>query len=332
MSRVTSLTSMSDKQLNRWIKRIGLLLLVGVVAFIAFYAVDRFRASPPTIADQELTTLEELVRTNPADAVSRGQLADLYYGKSRFEDAIAQYTMLIDAKKQVELASLGRGRSYQKLEQFDKAVPDFNKVIEIGAAGEMAATDPILAAGYYGLGTTQMSQNKPKDAIETLRKALAIQHTDADVLFALGQAYIAGDQAKDAIEPLTLAIQLVPIDWPEPYLALETAYTKTGDAEHAEWAGAMGAFAGGDAATAEQRLLKLVDGKLALEAAVGLGVIKEAAGDAAAATEWYAKALAIDPENITAKLGIKRVEAPSTHPSIGTPASPAAPSASPAGS
>ncbi len=46
MSRVTSLTSMSDQQLNRWIKRIALLFFVVLIAFVAFYAVDRFRGQP----------------------------------------------------------------------------------------------------------------------------------------------------------------------------------------------------------------------------------------------------------------------------------------------
>ena len=76
MSRVTSLTSMPEAQLNRWIKRIGLLLIVGIVAFVAFYAVDRFRASPAPIVDQQLVALEEAVRADPADTTSRGKLAD----------------------------------------------------------------------------------------------------------------------------------------------------------------------------------------------------------------------------------------------------------------
>ena len=185
MFRVTSLTEMPEAQLNRWIKRIGLLLFVGIVAFVAFYAVDRFRASPAPIVDQELAKLEELVRADPADAVSRGQLADLYYAKARFTDAITQYTLLIDAGKEVELASLGRGKAYQKTEQYDLAIPDFNKVVEIGLTGEMAGSDPILAAGYYGLGSTYTAQHKPKDAIEPLAKSVSLLRYDADFLYSL---------------------------------------------------------------------------------------------------------------------------------------------------
>jgi tetratricopeptide (TPR) repeat protein len=314
MFRVTSLTKMPEAQLNRWIKRIGLLLFVGIVAFVAFYAVDRFRASPAPIVDQELAKLEELVRQDPANAVSRGQLADLYYAKSRFPEAITQYTLLIDAGKEVELASLGRGKSYQKSQQYDLAMTDFKKVVEIGLTSEMASQDPILAAGYYGLGTSLLAQSKPKEAIEPLGKALAIQKTDADVLYALAQAYVDAGQPADAIKPLNLAVALVPNGWAEPYALLQSAYTGTGDAARAEWAGAMAAFATGDTTGAKQRLEKIATGEAALEASVGLGVINEASGDTGAAADWYRKALAIDPNNISAQLGLGRTSMPAVSP------------------
>ena len=100
MSRVTSLTNMPDAQLNRWIKRIALLFVVVLVAFVAFYAVDRFRAPAASIADQEVAALEEALRADPANVVARGQLADTYVAKARYEEAIALYTQIIDTGKE----------------------------------------------------------------------------------------------------------------------------------------------------------------------------------------------------------------------------------------
>ena len=65
MSRVTSLTNMPEQQLNRWIKRIALLFVVVLVAFVAFYAVDRFRAPAPPIVDASSPILEEAVADGP---------------------------------------------------------------------------------------------------------------------------------------------------------------------------------------------------------------------------------------------------------------------------
>jgi tetratricopeptide (TPR) repeat protein len=307
MSRVTSLTSMPEAQLNRWIKRIGLLLLVGVVAFIAFYAVDRFRAPVAPIVDQKLAALEEAVRKDPADAVSRGQLADVYYAKRRFEEAIIQYTSLIDAKKDVELASLGRANSYRQLERWDESIKDYNRVIEIGLTGEMANVDPSLEAAYYGLGVIALAQGKPGDAIEPLTKAIAIIRTDADALNALGAAYIGTNLPEQALKPLRSAIALVPVGWAEPYSNLSAAYTKLGKPDLAAWANAMALLESGDPAGAEAELLKLVSGEAANEATVSLGLLKEVQGDTGAAGEWYRKALVLDPGNIPAQMGLKRV-------------------------
>ena len=188
----------------------------------------------------------------------------------------------------------------------------------------MANVDPSLAAAYYGLGTIALAQDRPTEAIEPLKKSLAIQRTDGDALYALATAYLATDQAQLAIEPLTLAVALVPVGWAEPYTALETAYTKTGDPDRAAWAAAMAAFATGDHATAESRLLAIAEGDLALEASVGLGLVNESKGDTAAAADWYRKALAIDPENASARLGLARVTAPAASPVASPAASPSA--------
>lgn len=318
MSRVTSLTKMPDAQLNRWIKRIALLFVVLLVAFVALYAFDRFRLPTAEIVDTELAVLEEAVRADPADSVARGQLADLYYIKARYVDAIAQYTLLIDADKETYAASLGRARAYMKTEQPDLAIKDYEKVVEIGLTGEMANVDPVLAAGYYGLGTIALAQDRLDDAVEQLTKAEAIQRTDADVLFALATALIKTGEAEQAIEKLNLAVALVPIGWPEPYLALETAYKDLGKADQAEWAGAMGAFAAGDNTTARARLEAITDGDAALQATIGLGLVNEATGDTVAAAEWYQKAIVIDPDNSSATLGLSRVRQPAASPSGGS--------------
>ena len=306
MSRVTSLTSMPEKELNRWIKRIALLFVVLLVAFVAMYAIDRFRAPQPAMIDKTLTALEDAVRANPADTVSRGRLADLYYAKKRFTDAITQYTALIEAKSDVELASLGRGKSYMQLQQYDQAKQDLQVVVQIARTGEMANVDPNLEAAYYNLGLIETAKGNPAGAIDFYSAALKITRTDADALNALGEAFIANNQADKALEPLRKAIALVPAGWAAPYQTLAQAYTKLGKADLAAWANAMATFESGDHSGAEAQLLKLVEGDAKVEAMVGLGVIYEQKGDSASAASWYAKVLAVDPSNVIAQMGLKR--------------------------
>ena len=91
MLRVTSLTKMDDRQLNRLIKRVALILVAGTVLFTGFYILDRWRPASTPIVDRRLSALEQQVRDKPDDIAARGTLADTYVAKGRFEDAVVQY-------------------------------------------------------------------------------------------------------------------------------------------------------------------------------------------------------------------------------------------------
>lgn len=317
MFRVTSLAEMPDKQLNRWIKRLALLLVVGIVAFAAFYAVDRFRAPTASIVNREMAAMEEAVRTDPSDIASRGRLADLYLAAGRYDDSIAQYTEIIRTGKQDEAAYVSRGLAYQEKGDLDAAGADFAKVVELAKGAEMANVDPMLQTAYYGLGAIALKQDRAQEAVTQLLKALAIKRSDADSMNLLGAAYVKAGTPEKAIEPLRQAILFVPIGWAEPYQTLADAYTATAEPEEAEWAAAMAAGQSGDPAEAVTRLEKLADGKAALDARIGLGLLTETSGDTAAAADWYRKALELDAKSQAAQLGLSRVsDGTQGHPEI----------------
>ena len=317
MSRVTSLTSMPEAQLNRWIKRIGLLLIIGIVAFVAFYAVDRFRAPAAPIIDRETAALEAAVLADPTDIASRGRLADLYVAAKRYDDAITQYTEIIKTGKQDEAAYVSRGRALEMKGDLEAAAADYTKVVELATTGEMANVDPMLESAYYGLGAIALQQGRADEAVGHLLKALAIQRTDADAMNLLGAAYVKAGQPEKAVEPLRGAVEFVPIGWAEPYQTLADAYKATGEAELAEWAGAMAAANNGDVAGAIARLKAITDGKAGLDARIGLGLLAEMSSDATTAEQWYRKALELDAQSTSAKLGLSRVAGTTEgHPSI----------------
>jgi len=325
MFRVTSLTKMDDKRLNRLIKRVALILVVGTVLFTGFYVLDRWRpAATPTI-DRQLATLEQQVRDTPDDIVARGKLADTYVKKGRYEDAITQYNLILDAGKAEELAKLGRAAAFLGLGRLDEAAADYQAVVDIAKGGEMANVDPTLQAAYYNLGSIAMRQSRPGDAIPFLQKALAIDRSDADALYLIGTAYVATGETEKAETVLRLAVAFVPIGWSEPYAALAEAFTKAGRTAEAEWAGAMVDLVGGKPDLAEPRLKAIVDTDAGVDAAIGLGLVAETRGDAATAAEWYGKALAKSPDNAAARLGMSRVNpgvAASPLPALPTPGAP----------
>jgi tetratricopeptide (TPR) repeat protein len=309
MFRVTSPTKMDDRELNRWIRRVLLLLVVGTIAFVAFYGLDRWRPATTPIVDQRLATLEQAVRDKPDDIASRGQLADTYVAKGRFDDALIQYDAILATGKADELAKYGRAGAHMGLGKLDDAATDYQAVVEIAKGGEMANVDPMLEASYYSLGSIAMQQARPADAITHLQKALAIKRSDADALYLIGTAYVATGETDKAETVLRAAVAFVPIGWSEPYTALAAGFTKAGKTAMAEWAGAMANLADRKPDLAEPRLLAIADGDAAVDAAIGLGLLYETKGDTAAAAGWYGKALAKSPDNAAARLGMGRVGA-----------------------
>ncbi len=161
MFRVTSLTSMDDRQLNKWIRRLVLILVAGTVLFAGFYFLDRWRAPATPIVDRRVSALEQAVRDNPEDIVARGQLADTYVAKGQYEEALVQYNAILETGKADEQAQYGRAGAYMGLEQLDLAARDYQGVVEIAKGGEMANVDPMLQACYYSLGDIAL---KPGEA------------------------------------------------------------------------------------------------------------------------------------------------------------------------
>lgn len=314
MFRVSSLTGASDQQLDRLIRRVALLLVVGVIAFVAFYVLDRWQLPQPTIVNREMAALEEAVRADPNDIGSRGRLADVYVAAGRYEDGIAQYGAILETGKADKPAYLGRARAHERSGNLAAAAADYAQVVAIAKDGEMAHVDLQLAAAYYGLGSIAFADGRPADAIEPLTLSLAINRADADALHLIGRAYTATGETARAIESLRRAVAFVPIGWADPYVALADAYATAGNAPFASWASAMAAFVAGDTATAVAGLEPLVGGPAGVDAAIGLGLIAETSGDTGTAATWYRAALDAEPGNAAAGLGLKRVATPGQTP------------------
>lgn len=310
MTWLASLTRISEGELDRLIKRIAAILVVGTLVFVGFYVFDRFRMPAPSMVDRTIAALEADVRANPSDIAARGQLADAFVVAERYEDAIAQYDAILATGKADELAYFGRAHANKALGNLDAAAADYEAVVDIAKDGEMAHVDPTLNAAFYGLGWIALEQGEPADAVQYLSAAVAIKRSDADSLNLLGTAYVRTGEPAKAIDPLRSAIAFVPIGWSEPYMTLAQAYADTGDPDRAEWAAAMADLSEERYDAATSRLEAIADGPAALEATIGLALVSEMQGDAPGAAEWYRQALEIDPADPSALLGLSRVSLP----------------------
>ncbi len=325
MMRVARPTTITDKTLTRAIRIVGLLLVVGVIAFVLFYWSERQVGTAPSLADQAVAQAEAQVQKTPNDVASRDHLAAAYIADNRTDDGIAQFGEALKLSATDRAALLGRGIAYIKTSQLDLAQADFEKFIASNASGEFAASDPQLEQAYYELGTVQLQKGDASTAADTLQKALKIDGTDADALYSLGVAFDKINRQTDAVQILKLATAFVPTGWCDPYQELVVAYTGLKQPDGAAWANGMVAMCNRQYDEAEAALKPLTGGSMKLDALMGLGYVAAGRGDNTAARGYFNQVLAIDPQNQSAAIALNSLS--DAHPS-GIPGA-ASPSAAP---
>ena len=348
MMKVARPTTITDKTLNRAIKIVGLLLVVGVIAFVLYYWQDRRVGGAPSIADQAVAQAEAQVQKTPNDVAARDHLAAAYVSDNRLQDGITQFGEALKLSATDRAALLGRGIAYIKSSQLDTTSPadkasqlalaaaDFQKFIADNASGEFAAQDPQLEQAYYELGTVQLQTGRCHRPRPTRsRRRSRSTATDADALYSLGVAFDKLGRQTDALQILKLAVSFVPTGWCDPYQELATAYTGLKQADGTAWANGMVAMCNQQYAQALAALTPLVNGAMKEDALMGLGYTAMNQGDNGSAAKYFNQVLAIDPQNQSAVIalngltdvhasGIPGMSSPSAAPSVAASPTPEA--------
>lgn len=310
---------MSNQTLDRLIRGGVLVLVIGIALLAALFVLGRGDDHGPTLVERQVTAAEQAVRNAPDEIGPRLALAQAYLQASRADDALEQYDQVLTVSPGHKAALLGRGDIMLDRGDLEEAAKAFSKVTTTASGGQYSGIDPQLEHAYYGLGSVALQQDRPRDAVRALERAVVIGSTDADAWYLLGTAALAAGDAQRAVEALQRAVLFVPTGWCEPYGALSRAHAELGRTANAEFAGAMVDFCQGKTDAAVRRLEPLVSGPVALDAMLGLGMITETTNDRAAAVRWYRKVLAADAGNFNARAGLSRL-------GVEPPAQPVSPS------
>lgn len=147
--------------------------------------------------------------------------------QAKYGEAIAAFQETTKLDPNHYRANYRMGVLYERLDDPVKADSAFRKAIELRATfspsfvslgnmyieyGHANVGQAVLETGvkvndkdaamWNGLGRAQRALNKPADAVDSFKKAKAIDPDMPDVLFGLGMAYADLRQRKDAVENL----------------------------------------------------------------------------------------------------------------------------------
>jgi tetratricopeptide (TPR) repeat protein len=195
-------------------------------------AIDNMSQEP--IADYWYQLGSVISDQGDADGVSQ------HDQESKYNAAITAYQESIKLDPKHYKAHYRMGVLFERLDQPVKADAAYRQAIDIRATyspsfvslgnmyidyGHANVGQAVLETGtkvndkdakmWNGLGRAQLALNKPQEAIDSFKKAKAIDPDMVDVLFGLGMAYAELRQRKDAVENLQAFISKAGNDVPE---------------------------------------------------------------------------------------------------------------------
>jgi tetratricopeptide (TPR) repeat protein len=135
------------------------------------------------------TTMTD-VQALPDEAIVTYSEGDGLMIQDRYEEAVERFTQAIDLAPGYAKAYDGRARAYFQLDLLDKAIPDYEKAVELGFATSDVLSD--LGFAYYLTGQFEASQQLAQKRVQK-STSLTLDHFD------LGLVYLVENKVEQAI-------------------------------------------------------------------------------------------------------------------------------------
>ncbi|KAF5418233.1 MAG: Photosystem I assembly protein Ycf3 [Candidatus Methanophagaceae archaeon] len=170
------------------------------------------------IKTQRSVSTELITDTEAMEHYKRG---NSYLFKQEFDKAIDEFNIVIERKPNLGMVYYIRGDIYLKKGVFDKAIDDYNKVIEL---------NPNDATAYHDRGLAYKEKGEFDKAVEDFNRAIDLINPKFAwwVYHNLGLVYVNKEEFDKAIEYFTKAIE-IKTDYAEAYYNRGETYAKRND-------------------------------------------------------------------------------------------------------
>ena len=122
--------------------------------------------APPPLDESRASAMKLTAQQNPADAVTRVQLGDMYFDAGKFQDAATWYEQALKIHPKDVNASTDLGIAYYYMDQADRALAQFDRSLAI---------DPDHAKTLLNIGIVRaFGKQDLKGAADVWQKVLAV--------------------------------------------------------------------------------------------------------------------------------------------------------------
>ena len=172
--------------------------------------------------------LQRLSQSNPQNPLYLYWLAKLDYDARAYTPAISRLRRVIELDPHMMRAYNNLGLCFDSLGQFDEAIQNFTRAIELNRRQEQPSAWPPL-----NLAVSLISLNRLDEAVARLHEALSYNPKFPQAHYQLGLVLEKQRKFEEAIAPLQRAIELDPL-YPEPHYTLGRIYQRLGKREEAQ--------------------------------------------------------------------------------------------------
>ncbi|MBM2826763.1 MAG: Tetratricopeptide 1 repeat-containing protein [Dehalococcoidia bacterium] len=304
------ISKISDAVLDRANVVVGVLLVVAVVGFGAYYYQDRYSGQDKTLlTDRAIKNLEEAVRADPSNPGLRIAVAGAYMAAGRIKESIAQYEEALSVDSENQDALLGLGHLLYTSGKREESLAPYEQLAQLHRSNPVRLNEKALALAFYNLGTLYLGSGRFDEAVESFQETITLDNGDAEARYWLGEAYRRKGQWDKATVAYKDATRFVP-NYKEAYQGLVDTYTAMGDKIMAAHARGMVSYSDKDYQSAIRQLGAVVRERPDfVDAHYGLGLAYEESGQLDNAASAFRQVLAIDPQNLWARGSLQRIGA-----------------------
>ena len=191
--------------------------------------------------------VRQLVRNEPIDfklvespeatitdekVMKRVENANKLYDNENYQDSIVELEGILKEFPDLFFLNLNIANAYKKLNNGEKAMEYYEKVIKGAQKSEGLFVVDLLKRSYIPMGEFYAKKNNFEKAIEYYEKAVKLNIKDDKVFYNLGSIYFSRNLTQKAVDVFKKAIEINP-EWGKPYVKLGYAYLNAGQINEA---------------------------------------------------------------------------------------------------
>jgi tetratricopeptide (TPR) repeat protein len=155
------------------------------------------------------------------------------FKEAKYDEALVQFQQFLEKNPNLYQIQVSIGDCYREKGEFDKAIENYNKVLEL-AKSDITLGKEMSAKAFSGIGNCYLKQGKLPEAQNYFKQSIENSPKDEILAYNVGEIYFSNQGYDDAVRYFEIATQIRP-EWPDPYIKLGYVYlNKTENAKAIE--------------------------------------------------------------------------------------------------